>query len=747
MSEQKSFILNLKQDIPASIVVFLVALPLCLGIALASGAPLFAGMIAGIIGGLVVSQVSNSHLSVTGPAAGLTAIVLSAITQLGSFEAFLLAVVLAGLLQIILGLSKSGIVANYFPSNVIKGMLTAIGIIIIMKQIPHAFGWDKDVEGDFTFLQSDGENTFTEILDLISHVSMGASLIALAGIAIILLWERPFMKRLKVIPSGLVVVLVGILLNKLFLITLPEWGLRTEQLVNLPVPHSFSEFTAQFSFPDFSRIKDTHIYMTAVTIAIVASIETLLSVEAIDKLDPEKRYTSPNRELIAQGIGNTLSGLIGGLPMTSVIVRSSANLNAGAKSKMSAFLHGFLLLVCAAFIPFLLNTIPLASLAAILIMTGYKLAKISVFKEMFDKGRQQFIPFVITVLAVVFTNLLTGVAIGMAVSVVFILVRNMKNPISFFEKTHKQANSIKMELQSEMSFLNKANIMVSLENVPENSSLILDASKTKYIDYDVLEVMREFIEVKAPARSIHLTLIGFKEEYAIENTESIYDVILADEKKNEPNDELHRELYQQSLQEKITPAQALQVLKEGNFRFVNNLKSNHNLLAQVNVTKDNQYPFAAILSCIDSRTSVELIFDQGLGDVFSIRIAGSILNDDILGSMEFACKVTGSKIIVVLGHTKCGAIKGACDHLQLGHISSLVNKIKPAVDAVLHIRDERNSHNADFVAAVAENNVKMVVEQVKERSPILYEMIQKGEIAIVGGMYDVESGVVDFYES
>lgn len=516
---------ELKNDLPAGLVVFLVALPLCLGIALASGAPFFSGIIAGIIGGIVVGVLSNSQLSVSGPAAGLVAVVLAAISTLGSFEAFLLAVVLTGAFQIILGVIRAGIIANYFPGNVIKGMLTGIGIIIILKQIPHALGYDSDAEGDFAFIQADGDNTFSALFSALRFIHPGATLIALIALAIILLFETQTVKKhTKLIPGGLVAVIVSILLSELVFKHLPSLAIEGAHLVNVPVATSFSEFLGFFTFPDFSQIQNPDIWIVALTITAVASIETLLCIEAVDKIDPQKRVTNTNKELVAQGIGNTLSGLIGGLPITSVIVRSSANTNANAKTKMSTIFHGILLLGCAMLIPGILNMIPLAALAAILLHTGYKLAKPSIFKSMFANGKYQWAPFIVTVVAVVLTDLLTGVGIGLAVSVVAILRGNLKNSYYFHKEKHHEGEVIKIHFSEEVSFLNKASIRETLDRLPQNASVVLDASASKYIDFDVLELIREFIEIKAPLKNIMCKTIGFKDVYEIANSENVQSV-------------------------------------------------------------------------------------------------------------------------------------------------------------------------------------------------------------------------------
>lgn len=512
-NHKSGFFSNLGNDLPASVVVFLVAVPLCLGIALASGAPLFSGIIAGIIGGIVVSLVSGSPLGVSGPAAGLAVIVLNAIQELGAFEAFLLAVVLAGVIQIILGFLKAGVIGYYFPSSVIKGMLSGIGIIIILKQIPHAFGYDKDPEGDMAFLQIDGENTFSELFNMVNFISPGALLIAMVSLAILILWEQPFMKKLptaKIIQGPLVAVGAGIGLN-LLLQNNATLSLNPDQLVSIPVADSLAGFLGQFTGPDFSQLFNSQIYVIAITIAVIASLETLLCVEATDRLDPLKRITPTNRELIAQGTGNIVSGLIGGLPITQVIVRSSANIQSGGKTKASAFFHGVLLLFSALAIPVVLNLIPLASLAAILFMVGYKLAKPSLFKEMYKKGRAQFIPFVVTIIGIVFTDLLVGIGMGMVVAIFHILWNNYRTPYHFDQDTHVDGEGIRIQLSEDVSFLNKAGVMHTLNQIPDGASVVIDANNTKTIHLDVIEIIDDFVE-NAKTRDITVRIEGMTYE-------------------------------------------------------------------------------------------------------------------------------------------------------------------------------------------------------------------------------------------
>lgn len=510
--EVKKYILkkNLKRDLPSSVVVFLVALPLCLGIALASGAPLFAGLIAGIVGGIVVGMLSGSQLSVTGPAAGLTVIVLGAIGQLGSFQIFLLAVVLAGAFQLVLGLIKAGTIGNYFPSSVIEGMLAAIGLILILKQLPHALGVDSDFLGDEEFFQGDNQNTFSAIGNALGHFSLAAIVISVLAVLILVFW--PKVKKINVVPAPLVVVALGIVLSVVFQGT--PYALKPEQMVAIPVVNGWGEFSNLFSMPDFSAIGNKDVWIVAGTIAIVASLETLLGVEAVDKIDPIKRVTPTNRELIAQGIGNMISGMLGGLPMTSVIVRSSANVNAGARTKMSAVYHGLLLLLSLVFIPTLINMIPLACLAAILLVTGYKLTRISLFKHMYHKGWSQFAPFVLTVIAVVFTDLLKGVAVGMLVSIFYLLRTNMRNP--YFYRIQEEGNkkNIRIKLAEEVSFLNKAAIQVLLTGIPKETNVIIDGSNSRYIDPDVLETIFNY-KHNAYTKGIVVTLEHIKSQYNV----------------------------------------------------------------------------------------------------------------------------------------------------------------------------------------------------------------------------------------
>ncbi len=500
----KKIFQNAAADLPASIVVFLVALPLCLGIALGSNAPnLFAGLIGGIVGGIVIGSLSGSQLSVSGPAAGLTAIVAVALGKLPAYEAFLLSVVIAGMLQLLFGFLKGGFLGDYVPNSVIKGMLAAIGLILILKQFPHLVGFDKNFSGDEAFFQKDDNNTFSEILYAINYITPVAVLIGVIGLLIQVLWEKVLVKKsniFKLIPAPLVVVALGIFLNIAFGKN-DQFALGEEHLVNIPIAASFSQFTSFFTSPNWGFITNADVWITAITLALVASLETLLSIEASDKLDSFKRVTDNNRELKAQGVGNIVSGMIGGLPLTSVIVRSSANINAGAKTKLSAIAHGVLLLLCVALIPQLLNKIPYAALASILIYTGYKLAKVSLFKEFYSKGWDQFVPFIITIAAILFTDLLKGIIVGIIVGLYFVMRSNYKSAVFVVNDNNKYL----FRFRKDVSFLNKATVKRKLEEVPENAYVFIDTTRADFIDKDIIDTINEFT-LHAPIKNIKVEI-------------------------------------------------------------------------------------------------------------------------------------------------------------------------------------------------------------------------------------------------
>lgn len=494
-----------RQDIPASVVVFLVALPLCLGIAMASGAPLFSGLTAGIVGGLVVGTLSKSPLSVSGPAAGLTVIVLDAIQTLPTFEAFLLAVCLAGVLQIIFGFIRAGVIGDFIPASVINGMLAAIGLILIMKQLPHAFGYDGDYMGDHAFLQTDGQNTLSTLWYVLNnHFSLGAILISVTSLVFMFWWEKRQVKMtswLRYVPGPLLVVVFGVCASEFFKAMMPLMVLQPEQMVAVPVTESAMQLINELRFPDFAHIGNKAVWVVAITLALVASIESLLSIEAVDKLDPYRRITPTNRELLAQGVGNTISGLIGGLPVTSVIVRSSANISAGGRTKLSAIFHAVLLLICVLAIPKLLNSIPLSALAAILIAVGYKLTKPAIFMQKYRKGLRHFIPFVVTITAILFTDLLVGIAIGVATGVLFILLQNFRSAVILVE----DENHYLLRLKKDIFFIHKYELKKTLREIPDNASVLLDVSKIGFVDRDNADMINQFIDA-ARMRGIKVTL-------------------------------------------------------------------------------------------------------------------------------------------------------------------------------------------------------------------------------------------------
>lgn len=515
---------NLSSDLPAGVVVFLVALPLCLGVALASTGRsdlLFSGIIAGVIGGILVGFLSNSSLGVSGPAAGLVVIVLSALDTLGGFNVFLLSVFLCGIIQLIAGFLRAGIIAYFFPSSVIKGMLTAIGIILMLKEIPHIIGHDENYMGDLDLHQIDGNNTFSELVSAFGAMNQGALYISIVSLFLLVLFDTKYAKKMKLfkyLPGPLFVVLLGVIINSMFIKFWPQLHLSGNNLVELPVASSPSEFFSFFQFPDFSAFKNMQVYVVAFTLAIIASLETLLSVEATDKLDPYRRRTSANQELKAQGIGNIVSGLIGGLPITQVIVRSSANVESGGKTKMATVFHGVILLVTVILIPNFLNQIPLATLAAILFMVGFKLAKPKLFLNMFKLGAEQFVPFIITVVAVVSTDLLKGIGIGMFVAIFFILRKNYLNTFKSAHLVQEDGKDIyHLILSEEVTFLNKATIAKELSQIPPDSHLIIDGEKSHSISYDVLENISEFIQYTSKTKNINVVTKGIDEIKILSN--------------------------------------------------------------------------------------------------------------------------------------------------------------------------------------------------------------------------------------
>ncbi|MEY2713072.1 MAG: Bicarbonate transporter BicA [Planctomycetota bacterium] len=729
---------TLLPDLVSGLVVFLVAVPLCLGIALASGAPLVSGLIAGVIGGIVVGALSGSHVSVSGPAAGLAAIVLAQIQGLGSFQTFLLAVLLAGAMQLAFGLAKGGVLAKYFPTNVIKGLLAAIGVLLILKQVPHLVGYDKDWEGDMSFQQADGENTFSALLHAMQAFLPGAALVGAISLGTLVLWDKTRLKRFLV-PGALVAVVLGTVTNEVLEGTGSSLAVAASHLVSVPVigQDGFT-WSNLVTLPDFTQLLNGGVWIAAITLAIVASIETLLNLEATDKLDPQRRSSPPNRELVAQGVGNMLSGLVGGLPMTSVIVRSSVNASAGGRTRNAAIFHGVLLLGSVLLVPGLLNSIPLAALAAVLIFTGWKLANPGLFRSMWAQGVAQFVPFAVTVTAIVFTDLLLGVGLGLATSLAFVLWSNLRAGPQVIKEDHVGGLVHRVELGTQATFLNRAQLATTLAGFRKGEQVVLDARMTDYIDPDVLAQLDEFVKETAPARGVAVSLVGFKDRYAIDDR-----VQYVDHSTKE-------------VQASLTPGKVLALLREGNERFISGRRLQRDLVRQVDATAAGQHPMVAVLSCIDSRAPAELIFDQGIGDMFNVRLAGNVASPKALGSLEFACKVAGAKLILVMGHTRCGAVKATCDFVHQGvdpvaatgltNLGSIVEPIAEAVRLETQTSDDRSAKNSAFVDRVAAINVRNTIEWIKDNSPTLASMSRNGEIAIVGAMYDVATGQVEFLD-
>lgn len=727
---------NLRQDLPAGLVTFLVALPLCLGIALASGAPLFSGVMAGIIGGIVVGSLSGSPTSVSGPAAGLAAIVLTQIENMG-FESFLFAVMIAGLLQIVLGLIKAGSFSSFFPSSVVKGLLTAIGVLLILKQLPHLVGHDPDPVGEMSFQQPDHESTLSELGLIFQDFQLAAIVTGFLSLLILVGWSRVRFLEKSGIPVPLVAVIVGTAIQPVLASLGARWALGADHLVQVPVLSNLGEAKSLLVFPDFSLWNDQRLYVAAVTLALVASLETLLNLDAVDNIDPKQRTSPPNRELIAQGIGNTLGGLVGALPVTSVVVRSSVNVQAGNETKISAIFHGVLLALCVLFIPQILNLIPLSTLAAILIVTGFKLASPKLVKSMWDGGKPQFVPYATTVFAIVFTDLLLGVLIGLAVSIGFILRSNLARPLKKVMEKHVTGDVLRIELSEQVSFFNRAAIEHTLDSLGRGSRVIIDASNSDFIDPDVLLLIKEFKQSTAETRSVTVSLVGFKEQYSQIEDEVLYEDFATRE-----------------VQERLTPKAVLDLLRAGNSRFLRGQRLQRDWSRQVAETAKGQAPLAVILSCIDSRNSSELIFDLGIGDIMSVRIAGNVAKTKVLGSIEFSCAVAGAKLIVVMGHTRCGAVSAAVraygdlDSVErttgCAHIRVLLESIQDSMDPNAPIPRDPEALE-QYADGVAVRHVHDTIEKLMNESAALSKLVKEGTVGIVGGLYDVKTGQVHFF--
>ena len=727
---------HLRDDVLAGIVVFLVALPLCIGIALASNAPPLAGIVAGIVAGLIVGPLSNAQVTISGPAAGLTAVVAAEIAAIGSFEGLLVAVALSGVIQIVLGIIRGGFIKSFVPSSVVRGLLSAIGVILILKQIPHLFGHDTDPEGEMSFFQPDKQNTFSELLQILSDLHPGAIVVGFVSLAIIYFWGRVSFLKKTGIPAPLVVVLFGVLCSLGFDQLGGSWIITASHKVEVPLPETIRGFFGLLPNPDFSQITNPAVSSAALTIALVGSLQALLTLEAVDRLDREKRSTSPNRELIAQGIGNIVSGMAGGLPMTCEIVRSSVNIDAGARTKISTILHGALLAIAVVLLPRAINLIPLSALAAILIATGLKLASPKVVAELWRAGRYQFIPWLVTLLAIVLTDPLIGILIGLAVSTIFILWSNLRRPLRLVVEHHLGGDVTRIELASQVSFLNRATLRKAFDNIESGKHVLVDAHDTVYIDPDILSLIKEYRDVIGPARGVQVSTRGFRGKYAIEDRIEFVD------------------FSSRELQEHSTPDKVLNYLLVGNQRFREGRRLKRDFSRQVIATAASQHPMAVVLSGVDSRTPVEIIFDLGIGDVFSVRVAGSIVTPEVLGSIEFGCAAAGAKLIVVVGHNRCAAVQSAIDSAhgkQYPYIRECeyLKPIVQSIESVVRESDSQNRHALDGKETkdrsdtdnIVRLNIQRSVREILQKSTAISALVESGQIGIVGMMYDVTTGI------
>ncbi|WP_222852027.1 bifunctional SulP family inorganic anion transporter/carbonic anhydrase [Cyclobacterium plantarum] len=714
------------KDIPAGIVVFLVALPLCLGIALASGAPLISGLISGMIGGLVIGILSKSHTSVSGPAASLSAVVLVAINTLQDFEIFLLALFLGGLIQVILGFLKSGMIADYMPTSIIKGLLAAIGLILIFSQLPYALGVEMDDSRILDYSQDFFSGVKEKIMVLAASFAPGALVLSVISLLVMVFWDRTPLKKIKLLPPSLFVVILGVLLNQLFKFFIPELYLSGVHLVSIPEINDISSF---LTFPDFSAITSFQVWTYAFTIAIIGSIATLLNLEATDNLDPHKRRSPPNQELVAQGIGNTLAGLVGGIPITSVIVRSSVNIEAGAETKLSTIIHGFLLAISVLFLSSVINLIPLATLAAILLLVGYKLTSFTIISRMYHKGWSQFVPFAVTVIAILMTDVLIGVLIGSASSVFFLLRGNYYNPF-YVEETNfnNKRKTIRLELSNEVSFLNKPAIKRTLWNLPKGTRVVIDASFSSYIEPDILEIFNDYKNTFAKENQIDITITGLRENYSPKNE------VVVDKKEIIDKNELK------------TPRQILHYLEEGNKRYVDgNLVSrrfqNKELKDFIKVD-----PLAIVVNCIDMREPLNMLLNSGIGDLIPLKAAGSLLDTHLINSIEISCREQGARLILIMGHSNNTLIKNALKNLLEKPDDPISPIVQPALDAGVFVRENLNQLDiASLTDKISIWNMDYSQREIIRSNPYLKKEIGENKIGLAAAFFKRKNGKIDFY--
>lgn len=727
------------RDAIAGAVLFIVAIPVSIGIASTLGVSPYAGLIAGIIGGTIVGWISGSQTSVSGPSAGLAAIVLTEIASLRGFETFLFALLLAGIFQIAFGWFRLGELADFLPSSVVKGLIAAVGIILVLKSIPHLLGHDTDPIGEMSFWQPDRQTTFSEFFKISGDTHFGAATIGLLSLVILAVWEFVKSPRLHSMPAHLVVIVVGCAMGIWLRRYDVGWSVEPWHFFRVPTREPVDGIVPSLlTFPSFDQWLSPWLYGAALLIAVVASLETLLNIDAIDRIDPERRHSPPNRELVAQGIGNVLCGLMGGLPITSRVVHSSVSLNAGAQTKQATIIHGCLFLLCTFLVPSYLNLIPLSCIAAILFWTGIKMARPQMFQSIWAEGKHQFMPFILTVIAIVFTEKIIGASIGLCVGIGFILSSNLRRPLKKFQEKHISGELTRIELGSQVSFLNRGVFERTLREAQPGSHILLDASRTEYIDPDILALIREFKEKTAPKYKIEVSLRGFKTKYSLQDETRFIDYSTRE------------------LQQDLRPIEVLQLLQEGNRRFLAGQPLFRDHSTQLATAAQGQFPFAAILSCIDSRAPVETILDLGLGDVFSIRIAGNVVGPKVLGSLEYACGVAGSKLIVVLGHTKCGAVTASVNLTGQGldpmqatgcsHLDSIVERISHSIGKDGQPIPMHNSaEHGPYVENITRENVLHSVDLIFSESPSLRQLAEEGKIGLVGAVYNVASGNVEFF--
>ncbi|HCA89584.1 MAG TPA: carbonic anhydrase [Legionellales bacterium] len=715
-------------DTLASLVVFLIALPLYLSLAWAAGVPWYAGIISGMVGGLVVGLISQSQVSITGPSVALSAIVITAIHQLHHVPSLMLAIMLAGILQLCMGYLRVGFIADYLPSNVIEGLLCAVGMLLILKHIP----WALTFSPNFISLKAqliEGTNhfTFTPLNHLFYQINLGAVIITGASIFVLYLLK---IKRVKLtyLSIPLIFILIGLILNEFFIFTHSAFIQTQPFLINLPANFNMYHFLAHHELPNWQAWQNPYVYLFALLIAFSASIESLFNLKASEKLDKKKRYCSKSRELIAQGMGNITSGLLGGLPVATLVSQTAVNIEARACSRYAARIYGLLFLATLMIWPYWLNKIPLASIAMVLMYVGYQLTKPIIFKNYYHQGMDRFIPFIVTFISILAFNILVGTVIGLVCSLFIILKHNSQTRLDVIKEQYPSGTTYRLLLPQHLSFLKRASFMAELYSIPSNTQLIIDARYSDFIDKEIIELIEEFRQEHAPLKAIALNLIGFKPQYAIHDYIDFINITTYD------------------AQTSVRAFEVLRLLKEGNMRFIEEKRINRSPRIDVHYTAPKQYPMGIILGCIDSRVPVETIFDMGVGDLFCARVAGNVMNDDMLASIEYACHVAGAKLIVVLGHTRCGAVQAACDHVQTGHITQLLAKLNPVLAAETTFIEERTSQNTQFVQRITTLNVAHTVNQLYERSDILKNAIQKNEIGIVGAIYDVETGCVQFGE-